>query len=195
MDDRRRLLADSALAVIGEGGIRALTHHAVDDRAGLARGSTSYYCRRRVDLLRLSLERLYLLDEADLRAAVERAQGASRAGVAGSTTDSDEPRAVSIAVAELIASWLTGEGRARSIARIELFMAASHEPELQPLLAEQLAGMRAAGLPLAQGTGTEGVRRLAAGFMLADGLMLGVLREGRPAPSAAEIAALLAVLN
>lgn len=183
MDARRLLLADSALAVIGDEGIRALTHHRIDDRAGIARGSTSYYCRRRVDILRLALQRLFDLDNADLLAAI-----------AGAGDDPD-PRALRDAVARLVASWLTGDARIRSIARIELFMAASHEPELQPLLSEQVQTMRKSALPLSRRGANANGPRLIAGFLLIEGLMLGVLREGRPAPSVAEITALLDVLD
>lgn len=183
MDDRRTLIADSALAVIGKEGIRALTHHRIDDEASIARGSTSYYCRRRVDILRLALQRLFELDVADLRAAVVRAG------------DAPDRQAIGAAVAELIEAWLTDDARVRSVARIELFMAASHEPELQPLLAEQLQGMREAALPFARGAAPEAGRRLVAGFMLVDGLMLGVLRDGRPAPSVGEIRELLSALS
>lgn len=183
MDPRRQLIADAALAVIGDGGIRALTHHRVDDAAGLARGSTSYYCRRRVDLLRLTLDRLYMLDQADLHAAVTQA---------GTTPSRERIRS---AIAGLVEGWLEGEARRRSVARIELFMAASHEPELQPLLGTQFGGLRETALPLMLGDGEREARQLAAGFMLMDGLMLGVLREGLPAPSREQIEALLRVLE
>jgi DNA-binding transcriptional regulator YbjK len=179
MDPRRQLIADAALRVIGEEGIRALTHHRVDDAAGLARGSSSYYCRRRVDLLELALRRLYVRDEADLRAAVERAG------------EAPTPSAVRDTIAELVHGWLGGEARTRSIARIELFMAASHEAELQPLLSEQFASLREMALPLLAGSDERAARRFIAAFMVVDGLMLSVLREGRPAPSRADIEALL----
>lgn len=183
MDARRQLIADAALQVIGDEGIRALTHHRVDDAAGLARGSTSYYCRRRVDLLELALRRLYLLDEADLQAAVERA---------GAAPDRD---AVRETIAELVHGWLGGTARARSIARIELFMAASHEPELQPLLGEQFAGIRQTAVPLMAGGDERATRQFVAAFMMLDGLMLAVLREGLPAPSREQIDELLGALG
>ena len=49
--DRRPLIADRAIAVVAEGGARALTHHAVDRAARLAAGSTSYYFRTRAALV------------------------------------------------------------------------------------------------------------------------------------------------
>ncbi|MFT4307254.1 MAG: TetR family transcriptional regulator [Microbacterium sp.] len=49
--DRRPFITDHAIAVISEGGARALTHHAVDRAAGLPTGSTSYYFRTRSALV------------------------------------------------------------------------------------------------------------------------------------------------
>ncbi|MEH3054082.1 MAG: hypothetical protein PGN13_08780 [Patulibacter minatonensis] len=184
MSDRRQLIADTSLAIIGTDGIRALTHHRIDDDAGLPRGSTSYYCRRRVDILREALVRLYELDLSDLQAAAATLDPAAF-----------DPAAARAAVAELVHGWLEGDARTRSIARIELFMAASHEPELHPLMTEQLAGMRTAALPFVARADGAGARRIGAAFMLTEGLVLAVLREGRPAPSAAQVGELLALLD
>lgn len=183
MDARRQLIADAGLGLIGEQGIRALTHHKIDDRAGLARGSTSYYCRRRVDMLRLALDRLYELDLADLQAMVDGIPAASRSDFT----------VVREAVADLVVSWLQGPARSRSIARIELFMAASHEAELQPLIGEQFGTIAALVTSLGGGDAREGVGLAAAAFMLAEGLMLAVLRQGLPAPTREQVVALLAL--
>ncbi|GAA1480704.1 TetR/AcrR family transcriptional regulator [Gordonia sinesedis] len=56
--DRRQLIADRAIAVLADGGPRALTHHAVDRRAGLATGSTSYYFRTRAALIGAAIDRI-----------------------------------------------------------------------------------------------------------------------------------------
>ena len=53
--DRKTLIADAAIALLGSAGARGLTHRAVDAQAGLPAGSTSFYCRSRLDLLRLTL--------------------------------------------------------------------------------------------------------------------------------------------
>ncbi|MFN3601086.1 MAG: TetR/AcrR family transcriptional regulator [Dietzia sp.] len=58
MEDRRMLIADSAIEVVARDGVRALTHRAVDSEAGLPSGSTSYYCRTRAQLLSLTVDRL-----------------------------------------------------------------------------------------------------------------------------------------
>lgn len=183
MDARRQLIADASLGLIGDQGIRALTHHRIDDAAGLARGSTSYYCRRRVDVLRLALERLYALDLADLQAMVDAIPAESRPDFG----------VVREHVADLVVSWLEGDRRVRSIARIELFMAASHEPELQPLIGEQFGTIAELVSSLGGGDAREGVGLAAAAFMLAEGLMLAVLRQGLPAPTRDQVVALLAL--
>ena len=41
MSNRREILLDAAIQVLGEGGMRALTHRAVDAEAGVATGSTA----------------------------------------------------------------------------------------------------------------------------------------------------------
>lgn len=184
MTDRRQLLADTALQIIGEHGIRALTHHRVDDGAGLARGSTSYYCRRRIDLLTLALHRLLELDVADMQAAFAPLSEAP-------TLDE-----IHAAAAPLIGGWLQEPARTRSVARIELFMAASHEPQLQPLLAEQRGAIiELLSARFGASIGDDSGRRLGASLMLLDGLMLSVLRQGAPAPSERQIAELLRLLR
>ena len=78
--DRRTLIADAALRLIGTAGTRALTHRGVDAEAGLPAGSTSYYCRRRVDLLALALRRHATLD-------LEALSPIEVSGVAGEASD------------------------------------------------------------------------------------------------------------
>ena len=56
--DRRPMITDHAIAVLAEGGARALSHQAVDKAAGLAKGSTSYYFRTRRDLVIATIERV-----------------------------------------------------------------------------------------------------------------------------------------
>ncbi len=48
---RRRELLDAAVRVVSAGGLRSLTHRAVDAEAGVAQGSTSTYYRTRLALL------------------------------------------------------------------------------------------------------------------------------------------------
>ncbi|MEU6017430.1 TetR family transcriptional regulator [Streptomyces sp. NPDC047515] len=55
---RADLIADAALALLAERGMRGLTHRAVDERAGLPQGSTSNYARTRQSLLEAVVRRL-----------------------------------------------------------------------------------------------------------------------------------------
>lgn len=69
MPDRRTQLLDAALSVVAEGGLKGLTHRAVDAAAGLAEGTTSNYYRNRTALVEAVLERLLQLDAALLQDA------------------------------------------------------------------------------------------------------------------------------
>ncbi|SIS15432.1 transcriptional regulator, TetR family [Williamsia sterculiae] len=55
---RRRQICEAALDLAAGGGNRAVTHHAIDSRLGIARGSTSYYYRTRQDLLESAIAHL-----------------------------------------------------------------------------------------------------------------------------------------
>src|SRR4051812_48287885 len=63
---RRDDLAQAGVRLIARGGIRALTHRAVDEEAGLPAGSTSYYARTRRELTRLVVDRLAEGTQADV---------------------------------------------------------------------------------------------------------------------------------
>lgn len=55
---RPDLVADTALALLAERGMRGLTHRAVDEAAALSQGSTSNVARTRQALLELAVRRL-----------------------------------------------------------------------------------------------------------------------------------------
>lgn len=64
MQDRRAQVADAALELLAENGLRALTHRAVDQRAGVPVGTTSNYHRTRAALLEAVTARLEARDLA-----------------------------------------------------------------------------------------------------------------------------------
>ena len=66
--DRRAVIADAAIAVVADEGLRALTHRGIDAAAGLPAGSTSYYFRTRSELLTAIVDRV----TESSRAAFER---------------------------------------------------------------------------------------------------------------------------
>ena len=64
--DRKTLIADAALTLLSAAGARGLTHRGVDAEAALPQGSTSFYFRTRLDLLRAAVQRHAALDLTDL---------------------------------------------------------------------------------------------------------------------------------
>lgn len=114
---RARLVADTAVALLAERGMRGLTHRAVDEAAGLAPGSTSNVTRTRAALLEAAIRRL----------AEREAEVLSPAGAPG-------PDAGLGAVADTMAlalhRYLT-DHRPLLVARYELAMEATRRPELR----------------------------------------------------------------
>lgn len=117
MTDRRTALLDAALALVGEQGIRALTHRAVDGAAGLPAGSASNHFRTRDALVAGLVERFAERERALVPAAPER------------PTRDDV-----VAVLAAYATRAVGEGRAVSLARYAILVEAAQRPSLRPAL-------------------------------------------------------------
>jgi AcrR family transcriptional regulator len=113
---RRTRLADAAITTLAREGSRGLTHRAVDRTAGVPEGSTSYYFRTRLDLLRAIVGRMSDLDTASLPALVH----AGGEAFAAAFTD---------AVHDLLT-----DGRDRQLARYELTLEATRRPDLRQAL-------------------------------------------------------------
>ncbi|WP_308797082.1 TetR/AcrR family transcriptional regulator [Agromyces silvae] len=64
MQDRRAQVADAALELVAESGLKALTHRAVDQRAGVPIGTTSNYHRTRAALVDAVIAKLEARDLA-----------------------------------------------------------------------------------------------------------------------------------
>lgn len=71
IDTRQRLL-DAAIPLVARGGLRALTHRAVEGAAGVARGSATYHLGGRHEIVEGLMERLADLDVAAMDAALNR---------------------------------------------------------------------------------------------------------------------------
>lgn len=65
-NDRRILLLDATLHLIGSGGLEAVTHRAVEREAGVPHGSTTYYFGARKQLIDAAVQRLVELDREHL---------------------------------------------------------------------------------------------------------------------------------
>ncbi|MEE1755492.1 TetR/AcrR family transcriptional regulator [Streptomyces sp. SP18CS02] len=139
---RAELIADTALALLVERGMRGLTHRAVDERAGLPQGSTSNHARTRQALLEAAVRRL-----AEREAQVLMAPGLPGPG------SGPEPLVDAFSLA--LHRYLTGH-RELLVARYELAMEATRRPGLRAFFDETgrerfreplTALMRAAGSP------------------------------------------------
>ncbi|WP_329428962.1 TetR/AcrR family transcriptional regulator [Streptosporangium sp. NBC_01495] len=116
---RAELVADAAIALLVDRGMRGLTHRAVDEAAGLPPGSTSNLARTRSALLELTLARLAQL-ESDAFSLLLGPPG---------------PDAVE-ALAEMTAQALWTQltvGRRWTVARYELALEATRRPELRKI--------------------------------------------------------------
>ncbi|MGW1168236.1 TetR/AcrR family transcriptional regulator [Streptomyces sp. NPDC001153] len=134
---RADLVADAALALLAERGMRGLTHRAVDEAAGLPLGSTSNVARTRQALLELAVRR-----HAEREARV--------LDLAEMPDPSGGPDALADGLALAVHRSLT-RGRELLIARYELALEATRRPELRAfydrtgaVFKEQLAAMLAA---------------------------------------------------
>src|ERR1700677_1730890 len=131
---RRSDLADAPVETLAAAGMHGLTHRAVDRRAGLPEGSTSYYFPTRQALREAGVGRLAELITADIPAFP--------------VTDLDAAVEAITAIVETGAT----TGRSRHLARYELILEAGRRPELraaltaswtvlQEAVAEQLAAL------------------------------------------------------
>lgn len=139
---RAALIADTAIALIAERGLRGLTHRAVDEAAGLPPGSTSNQLRTRAALLEAALTRI-----ADLETVDYLRPGAT-------TPPADSARST---LTGLVATGLRGaltEGRTLTLARFELALEATRRPELRALYDQLGAGFRTVAAHLLASAGS-----------------------------------------
>nr|WTA64629.1 TetR family transcriptional regulator [Micromonospora sp. NBC_00855] len=129
--NRIATLTDAAIELIADGGMRALTHRAVDARAGMPPGTTSAYLRTRQALIEAVVGRLAERDRADL-AAYDLPTGPPPPTPAP-RLDGDDLDALAAGVAEVLDRWLS-VGRSRSLARYACLLEAVHRPELRGIL-------------------------------------------------------------
>lgn len=146
---RAELVAETAITLLAERGMRGLTHRAVDETAGLPPGSTSNLARTRSALLELTLERLTELEVAAFE-EIFGAAGPDRPDALGGSSEPDAlggpdkldgpggPVALD-ALTEMTARVLWAQltvDRRRTVARYELALEATRRPELRKVYDE-----------------------------------------------------------
>ncbi|MEU1484836.1 TetR family transcriptional regulator [Streptomyces sp. NPDC005752] len=122
---RADLIADAALTLLAERGMRGLTHRAVDERAGLPQGSTSNHARTREALLEAAVRRLAELEGQVL------APGELQAG--------GGPEGMAAGLAHALHRYLSGSAELL-VCRYELALEATRRPALRTFYDE--AGRR-----------------------------------------------------
>jgi DNA-binding transcriptional regulator YbjK len=169
--ERRTLLADAALDVLADGGIRGLTHRAVDRRAALPLGTTSAYFRTRAALLTGLVTRLVQRDQAELQAMAEALPPLR---TVGELVDG---------LARLTRQRLTGEGRRRSLARYACAVESVRDPELREILVpRENAGREAVRLFLSRHGVADVENRAHTLLTCVDGLVFDRLVSGGDVP-------------
>ncbi|MFJ8537820.1 TetR/AcrR family transcriptional regulator [Streptomyces sp. NPDC093591] len=169
--DRRVLLADAALDVLADEGIRSLTHRAVDRKAALPPGTTSAYFRTRAALLTGLVTRLVQLDQAELQTTAERLPPLRTV------------EELVNGMALLTRRRLTGEGRRRSLARYACYVESVRDPELREILIpRENAGREAVRLFLIEHGVTDVENRTHTLLTCIDGLVFDRLVNGGEVP-------------
>ncbi|MER7127575.1 TetR/AcrR family transcriptional regulator [Streptosporangium saharense] len=138
---RAELVADTAIALLAERGMRGLTHRAVDEEAGLPAGSTSNLARTRRALLELTLERLTELETETFAALLD------------DTAGPPSPEALVELAARTLWEQLT-VGRHRTLARYELALEATRRPELREVYDQAGSRFRAPAVAILTAAGS-----------------------------------------
>ncbi|MFE9797074.1 TetR/AcrR family transcriptional regulator [Streptomyces goshikiensis] len=169
--DRRTLLADAALGVLADEGVRGLTHRAVDRRAAMPPGTTSAYFRTRAALLTALVTRLVDLDQGELHLMAEALPPLRTV------------EELVDGMALLARQRLTGEGRRRSLARYACAVESVRDPELRAILVpRENAGREAVRLFLAAHGVTDAENRTHTLLTCIDGLVFDRLVSGGDVP-------------
>ncbi|MFF9809535.1 TetR/AcrR family transcriptional regulator [Streptomyces coeruleorubidus] len=175
---RSDLVADTALALLAERGMRGLTHRAVDEAAGLPQGSTSNLARTRQALLELTVRRLA---DREARVLALHEMPDPRAGTG--------PLADALALA---AHRALTRNRELTVARYELALEATRRPELRAYFDATGARFRDQLATLVTGMGsTDPARHTLSLIAWADGLMFSCVAGsfGARTPSLEEVRA------
>lgn len=171
---RAALIADTAVALLAERGVRGLTHRAVDQAAGIPPGSTSNHARTRAALLETALDRLAELERGGFTAPPQ----------------SEHPRTL---LAVILASGLhtaLTDGRALTLARFELALEANRRPELRARYDTLGGGFRQTAAELLAAAGSSDPVGHAAHLVAwCDGLLFAAVAGSAPTrdPMAADV--------
>ena len=177
---RREALLRAAIELMGETGLKSVTHRAVAERAGVPLASTTYYFRSVHELIEESLKLHVAERVSELEGLAEVALGVTGASVAQ--------------LAERMAEVLVAAPTPILVSQYQMYLEAGRNPALQPAASEAFAAFE--GL-IARVLATLGAREPQAAaeafFALFDGFALH--RLARPRDPEREAAALFTAMR
>jgi DNA-binding transcriptional regulator YbjK len=121
VSSRRELLLDAAIRVLGERGVRAVTHRAVDAEAGVGAGSTANYFATRDALFRAIVERFAQRERANFDEVAARVCPVSPAELGRALAETARDSA--------------GRNRALTLSRYALLVESANNPVLREQMA------------------------------------------------------------
>lgn len=169
---RSEAVAEAAITLLAERGMRGLTHRAVDEAAGLPPGSTSNLARTRAALLELALSRLTELEERVFAGALS--------GSLPPVTDLPD------VVTGILLTQL--RDRRRTLARYELALEATRRPELRRIYDRAGRRFRDSAVALLAAAGSRDPVRHGRLFVaFGEGIMFDVIAGAGSEPSPDEL--------
>jgi DNA-binding transcriptional regulator YbjK len=177
---RREALLRAAIELLGESGLKSVTHRAVAERAGLPLASTTYYFRSVHELVEEALTLHVAERVSELEGLVEVALGVTGASVAQ--------------LAERMAEVLVAAPTPILVAQYQMYLEAGRNPALQPAASEAFAAFEGLIARVLAALGARDPQASAeAFFALFDGFALH--RLARPRDPETEAAALFVAMR
>jgi len=177
---RREALLRAAIELLGETGVKSVTHRAVAERAGVALASTTYYFRSVNELVEEALKLHVAERVADLEGLIDVALSITGASVTQ--------------FAERMAEVLVAAPTPTLVAQYQMYLEAGRNPALQPAASEALAAFEELIARVLAALGARDPHAAAeAFFALFDGFALH--RLARPRDPEREAAALFTAMR
>ena len=177
---RREALLRATIELLGETGVRSVTHRAVAERAGVPLASTTYYFRSVHELVEEALKLHVAERVAELSGMATLALGTGGASAAD--------------IAERLAEVLVAAPTPILVAQYQMYLEAGRNPALQPAVAEALSAFEGLAAGMLRALGASDPEGAAEAFVaLLDGFALH--RLARPRDPAREAAALFAAMR
>jgi DNA-binding transcriptional regulator YbjK len=177
---RREALLRATIELLGETGVRSVTHRAVAERAGVPLASTTYYFRSVHELVEEALKLHVAERVAELSGMATLALGIGGASAAD--------------IAERLAEVLVAAPTPILVAQYQMYLDAGRNPALQPAVAEALSAFEGLAAGMLRALGASDPEGAAEAFVaLLDGFALH--RLARPRDPAREAAALFTAMR